>query len=70
MSSSELEKRVAALEEELAKLKTRLDTDNGAQPWWQRIAGTFENDAAYKKASKLGQQYRRSQHSADAEEGK
>ena len=53
-----LEKRIAVLEDELAKLKTRIE---GTEPWWERIAGTFENDPIYQKAMRLGRQYRRAQ---------
>ena len=39
MASTELEKRVAVLEEELARLKSQLAAEGPATPWWQRIAG-------------------------------
>ena len=58
--STELEKRVAALEEELAKLKSKLEGSDASKPWWERIAGTFQNDPVYEQAMKLGQEYRRS----------
>jgi hypothetical protein len=60
MSPPLLEKRVAAVEEELARLRIQLDAAGGA-PWWQRIAGTFQDDPTHEKARKLGEQYRRSQ---------
>ena len=60
MSPAQLEKRVAAVEQELERLKSRL-TAGDEHPWWQRIAGTFAGDAAHEEARKLGQQYRRSQ---------
>ena len=60
MSPARLEKRVTAVEEELARLRRQLDAAGG-QPWWQRIAGTFQNDLTHEKARKLGEQYRRSQ---------
>ena len=60
MSPTQLEKRVAAVEQELARLKSRLNAAE-EQPWWQRIAGTFANDSAHEEARKLGQEYRRSQ---------
>ncbi|MBN2577382.1 MAG: hypothetical protein JXB10_00130 [Pirellulales bacterium] len=60
MSSIKLEKRVAALEEELARLKSKVETAETAKPWWERIAGTFEKDPIYEKAMKLGRKYRHS----------
>lgn len=60
MTSAQLEKRVAALEVELAKLKSRVEGEDAAKPWWERIAGAFEDDVVYKKAMDLGRQYRRS----------
>ena len=61
MTPAQLEKRVAVLEAELAKLKRKVEGADASNPWWERIAGTFENDPIYEKAMKLGQQYRRSQ---------
>ena len=61
MTSAQLEKRVAVLEAELAKLRSLVEGADASKPWWERIAGTFQNDAIYEKAMKLGQQYRRSQ---------
>jgi len=60
MASGKLERRVAALEAELASLKSKLEGLSPSKPWWERIAGTFENDPIYEKAMKLGRQYRRS----------
>jgi hypothetical protein len=60
MASAELEGRVAALERELAKLKAEVRDKATPTPWWERIAGTFQDDPVYAKAMKLGRQYRRS----------
>ncbi|NLY03001.1 MAG: hypothetical protein GXY83_43670 [Rhodopirellula sp.] len=60
MSSPEHEKRVAALEKELAQLKRKIEATEPAEPWCERIANTFENDPVYEKATKLGRQYRES----------
>ena len=43
-SFSPLEQRVAALEADAAMLKRRFDKPDGTIPWWEQIAGTFEND--------------------------
>ena len=34
MASSQLERRVAALEAEVIKLKDRLEAKDHTQPWW------------------------------------
>jgi hypothetical protein len=59
-SSSQLEQRVANLEAEVATLKRTLDKLDRATPWWEQIAGTFENDPIYEKAMQLGREYRQS----------
>jgi len=60
MGPAQLEKRVAALEEELARLKSKVERFDASKPWWERIAGTFEEDPVYEKAMELGREYRRS----------
>jgi hypothetical protein len=60
MAASQLEQRVAALEAEVIKLKDRLEAKDQTPPWWEQIAGTFENDLIYDHAMRLGQHYRQS----------
>jgi hypothetical protein len=60
MASARLEERVAALEAEVAKLKRKLEERDLIAPWWEQIAGTFQNDPLYERAMWLGQQYRQS----------
>ena len=60
MGPAQLEKRIAALEEELARLKSKVERFDALQPWWERIAGTFQDDPVYEKAMELGRQHRRS----------
>lgn len=50
-------KRVEQLERDVCALKT-----NAAQelPWWERIAGRFENDPTYDEIIRLGREYRES----------
>lgn len=62
-STAQLEERMAALEAEVALLKSRLS--ESAQPatnlpWWEKIAGRFENDPDYDRAMELGRAYRES----------
>ena len=59
-SSSPLEQRVADLEAAVATLKRKLDNLDRTTPWWEQIAGTFENDPIYEKAMQLGREYRQS----------
>ena len=59
-SSLPLEQRVADLEAEVATLKRKLDNLDMTTPWWEQIAGTFENDPIYEKAMQLGREYRQS----------
>ena len=61
MSVAELEKRVRALEQEVAPLRRRVSGEEAAtRPWWQQIAGSFKGDRAFVQAMKLGRQYRES----------
>ena len=59
-SSLPLEQRVTDLEAEVATLKRKLDNLDMTTPWWEQIAGTFENDPIYEKAMQLGREYRQS----------
>jgi hypothetical protein len=58
--SVQLEQRVAALEAEVAKLKSKLEERETSLPWWERIVGTFQDDPIYEQAMQLGRQYRQS----------
>jgi hypothetical protein len=65
MPSGKLAIRVAALENEVARLKKEIEGERaGLRPWWEYIAGTFAQDRVYKEAMKLGQQQRRAQPSS------
>ena len=60
-ANTKLEERVTALERELRKVKAELKaTRQESQPWWERCAGTFKNDAFFDKVLKAGRAYRRS----------
>jgi hypothetical protein len=58
MSAKTLEERVSALEAGLAEVKNKLGI--AKKPWWEQIAGTFENDPIYAEAMRLGRKYRES----------
>jgi len=61
MSDTKLEHRMADLEQEVESLRKKVEELAGSKPWWERIAGTFENDTVYERAMKLGREYRRAQ---------
>ena len=59
-STSQLEQRMAALEAAVTTLKSQMAALQTSQPWWERIAGTFQHDPMYEEAMRLGRQYRQS----------
>jgi hypothetical protein len=62
MSTQQLEKRIKAIEEELARLKVQIRR-NGDRPkkrGWRATYGTFAGDPLYIEAMKLGRKYRES----------
>jgi hypothetical protein len=63
MSAKPLEERVAALEQEVAILKARVDASHkaGQANWVDKITGLFANDPAFDEAMRLGRKYRESQ---------
>ena len=60
MTLSELEKRMANMEDELASLKHKVAEIGSDVPWWERIAGQFQDDPVYARAMNLGREYRQS----------
>ena len=61
MAPIELEARLAVLEREVARLKTRVEGAGRPEtPWWERIASTFADDPGHERAMKLGREYRAS----------
>lgn len=63
----QLEERLALLEAEVARLKHKLDSDEPAKPWWERIVGSFADNPAYDEAMELGREYRDSLRPTPAE---
>lgn len=62
MATTEIEIRVAALENEIATLKVKLaKIEKSPTAWWQKISGTFADDADYEEAMRLGREYRSAQ---------
>ena len=61
MPETKIEKRLAALEREVAELKRQLPpTEPIVKPWWEITAGSFADDSAFEEAMELGRQYRKS----------
>jgi hypothetical protein len=63
MSTREIEKRLTAVEREIAHLKQERRSATGTHPVHalEKIHGTFENDAAFQEATRLGRNWRQSQ---------
>jgi len=51
---------MANMEDELASLKSKVDAIDSEVPWWERIAGVFQDDPVYARAMELGREYRQS----------
>jgi hypothetical protein len=59
--SQPLEARVTTLEIELAQMKETLaESLQKKEPWWVKVAGSFENDPTFDEAVRLGQEWRKS----------
>ncbi len=52
-----LEERVERLERQLATISSRL-SENSHKPWWEKIAGVFENDPDFEEILALGREIR------------
>ena len=63
MSITEIEQRLLALERQLAKLAASQRPHEAEHPveTLKRIHGTFENDDAFREATRLGRKWRQSQ---------
>jgi hypothetical protein len=60
-NSQQIESRVATLERELAQVKNTLaESLKKKEPWWLKVAGSFENDPTFDEAVRLGQEWRKS----------
>ena len=62
MSTQQLEKRIKAIEDELARLKAELGRNGSksAKAGWRATFGSFAGDPIYVEAMKLGRKYRES----------
>jgi hypothetical protein len=61
LTTGQLAERVAALEKEVAELKSRLEPSAVAQRrWWLEDAGRFADDPSFDEIVELGRRYRQS----------
>jgi hypothetical protein len=61
MKSGQLKERLAALEAEVARLRSKLEQQsNSSKSWTEQIAGIFAGDPAFEEAMHLGRRYRES----------
>jgi hypothetical protein len=67
MMPEKLEERLALLENEVARLKSKVESNSSPAPWWEKITGTFADNSAYDEAMKLGREYRNSSGSNSVE---
>jgi hypothetical protein len=63
MSTVQIEKRIKAIESELAELKAELKYKNkpSSKKGWRAIVGSFAGDPLHAQATQLGRKYRESQ---------
>lgn len=63
MTNAELEKRIVALEAEVALLKKERTKKSESEeiPWWKQHLGIFADDPMHEEAMRLGREYRESQ---------
>jgi hypothetical protein len=59
--SQSLELRITILETELVQIKQMMSgVLQKKEPWWLKVAGSFENDPTFDEAVRLGGEYRKS----------
>jgi hypothetical protein len=68
MSIAEIEKRLTALEQDIARLKEPRPSSRKIPPiqTLEQIHGTFENDESFQQAVRLGRQWRKGERSGTA----
>jgi hypothetical protein len=62
MTTAQVESRLTALEQEVARLKAQIVTATPhANNWVEEIAGTFANDPIFDEAVRLGRKWRQAE---------
>ncbi len=63
MATEALKERVAALENELMQIKQELAAESLSAPsGWEKMFGIFADSEGFEEATRLGREYRESQH--------
>jgi hypothetical protein len=72
MTTSQLEKRLSAVEKEIEKLKAAPARGANHHPArvLEKVHGTFQNDAAFQEAVRLGRRWRKSLDAKPSRHGK
>lgn len=63
---SELEDRVASLEQEVAQLKLQLLDKKPGSNWVDEVSGSFEGDQGFREILRLGKELRDAEQSEDS----
>lgn len=63
---SKLEDRVASLEEEVARLKMRLNDPKSNGSWVDEVSGAFEGDEGFREILRLGKELRDAEQAEDS----
>ncbi|HVX86960.1 MAG TPA: hypothetical protein VH253_19405 [Phycisphaerae bacterium] len=61
MTTAQVESRLLALEQEVARLKAQIAAAPNGTNWVESIAGTFANDPLFDEAMRLGRKWRQSE---------
>lgn len=58
---TQLEERVALLEDEVAQLKGAMQSSRSTEKWWHKLTGKYADNPDFEEAMRLGREYRASQ---------
>lgn len=56
-----LDERLTAVEQEISRLKESVGANGSHGHWLERFVGAFQNDPAFDEATRIAEEYRRSQ---------
>jgi len=66
---TQLEKRVAKLEEELREVKAQISKEP-ERPWWEKLVGSRKGDKTFEAVAREGRKIREAERRAARAEGK